>query len=347
MVARLRELAALVGGEVVGPGEVEIAGVAGIDHAGEGDLTFVASARYARRLQTCPAAAAIATGPVPGLTKPVLVGPNPYLAFARLLAYFHPPRRESPGVDSRAVLAPDVRLGRDVTIGPFVYVGAGSVLGDRVVLHPGVYVGERCVLGEDTVVHPNACLLAGSQVGRRVVLHPGCVIGSEGFGYARDGAAYVKIPQIGRVVLEDDVEVGANATIDRATQGETRIRRGTKIDNLVMVAHNVTIGEDTVIAGQAGIAGSSTVGSRVIIAGQVGIGDHLAVGDAAVLSGRAGVIGRVPPGGTWSGHPARPHREWLRREALISRLPGLQQALAALERRVRELEARLVADRRG
>ncbi len=332
---RLSELAAALHCALEGDGGLEIRGLRGIREAEPGDLTFVANPRYLDGLRTCRASAVILTPDAPRPPMAALRTPNPYLAFARALALFHPPRPEPPGIHPTAVLEESVRLGSGVHIGALCFVGAGTEIGEETTLCPQVYVGRGVRLGRQCEIRPRAVLADGCWLGDRVVVQSGAVIGGDGFGYAPDrDRRYHKIPQVGRVVLEDDVEVGANATIDRATLGETRIRRGTKIDNLVMIAHNVAVGEDTVIVAQVGISGSTSVGSRVTLAGQVGVVGHIHIGDDVTIGAQAGVIKDVPDGAVLAGSPALPHLEAKRQVAYLRRLPELAETVRELKRRL-------------
>jgi UDP-3-O-[3-hydroxymyristoyl] glucosamine N-acyltransferase len=334
---KLRELAARLGCELRGDGEVEVAGVAGIDQAGPGDLTFLANPRYASRLADTRASAVILA---PGHEAAVacLVTDQPYLAFARAVAILCPRPRPVPGmhpsarVDPTAVLGPDVHVGALAVVGPGVRVGARSTIHPHVVLYEGVEVGEDCVL------HSGVHVRERCRLGNRVVVQNGAVIGGDGFGFARDqGGRYHKFPQVGVVVIEDDVEIGALTAVDRAALGETRIGRGTKLDNLVQVGHSVTIGEDSVLAGQVGIAGSTRIGSRVTLAGQVGVAGHLTIGDGAIATAQSGIPSSVEKGAVVSGYPAIDNRAWLRSAAVFAKLPELQKRLREIERRLEAL----------
>jgi UDP-3-O-[3-hydroxymyristoyl] glucosamine N-acyltransferase len=266
--------------------------------------------------------------------RPGVIVAQPALALAVWLGVRYPPVRPRSGVARGARVHPTARLGRGVSVGPGVTVGARARLGSGTVLSVGAFVGEGASLGEDCFLHPYAMVLDRCRIGARCVLHPGCVVGSDGFGYIWDGTAHRKIPQIGIVRIEDDVEIGANSTIDRATLGETVIGRGTKIDNLVQIGHNVIVGEDAIICSQAGIAGSARLGNRVTLAGQVGVSDHAWIPDGVTATGQAGVLAgaHIPPGQVVSGMPAAPHREFLKRSAWVARLPELAQRLARLEK---------------
>jgi UDP-3-O-[3-hydroxymyristoyl] glucosamine N-acyltransferase len=336
---RLDALAERIGCRLEGDGGVEILGVGALEDAGPAEVTFVADARHLPRLRESRAGGVILPESLPA-DRPALRTGNPYLALARALAALHPGEAAPSGIHPTAVVATDAAVDPAAHVGPHCVVGSGSAIGARTVLDAQVFVGSRVRIGCDCRIFPQVTLRDGTQVGDRVILHSGAVIGADGFGYARDGVRYVKIPQVGHVVIEDDVEIGANTAIDRATLGVTRIGRGTKIDNLVQIAHNVRVGEDTVIAGQSGIAGSAQVGSRVTIAAQVGVVDHVRIGDNAVVGGQAGVAKEIPPGSAVLGSPAVPHLEFKRQLAATARLPQLGKALRALEERVRALESR-------
>ncbi len=338
---RLGVLAEQIGCRLEGDGGVEVVGVRALDEAGPTDLTFVTDARHAAQLPASRAAAVILPESAPAADRPTLRAPNPYLALARALAAFHPAERAAPGVHATAVVAADARVHAEASVGPLCVIAAGAEIGAGTVLDAQVFVGAQARIGRDCRIFPQVTLRERTELGDRVTVHAGAVIGADGFGYARDGARYVKIPQVGRVVLEDDVEIGANVTVDRATLGATRIGRGTKIDNLVQIAHNVRVGEDTVIVAQVGISGSSQIGSRVTLAGQVGVVDHVRIGDDAVVGAQAGVTKEVPPGAIVLGSPAVPHLEFKRQLAATARLPLLGKTLRALEERLRALEARL------
>jgi UDP-3-O-[3-hydroxymyristoyl] glucosamine N-acyltransferase len=266
---------------------------------------------------------------------------NPSLGFARALALLHPPDSPASGIHPSAVISPDATVDSTASIGPLCVVDAGAQVGSGTSLLAQVHVGRDVRIGSDCRLFPQVTLRDGIRLGDRVVVHSGAVIGADGFGYARDGARYVKIPQVGRVVVEDDVEIGANVTIDRATLGETRIGRGTKIDNLVQIAHNVQVGEDTVIVAQVGISGSTRIGSRVTLAGQAGIVDHLTIGDDVIVGAQSGVSKDIPAGSIVLGSPAIPHGEFKRQYASLAGLPALRKLVRAMERRLEELERRL------
>jgi UDP-3-O-[3-hydroxymyristoyl] glucosamine N-acyltransferase len=340
MTRTLREIAALTGGELVGDGDVVLTGLARIEQAGPGQLSFIANPKYARHAAETGASALLVPWDMPlPPGRNAIRSRNPYFAFRQALCAFHPEKPPLPeGVHPTAVIGRDAQLGEGVRIGPRVVVGARARIGAGTALLPGVVVGDDVTLGEACVVHANASLREGVTIGNRVVIHDGTVIGSDGFGFAFEGGRYHKIPQVGTVVVEDDVEIGANVTVDRATLGETRIRRGAKLDNLIQVAHNCEIGEHTAIAAQAGLSGSTVIGRGVRVGGQAGFGGHLSVGDFAVVGGQSGVVKSVPPKAMVSGYPARPHREELRFEAALRQLPGWAKLLKRLAARIEKLE---------
>lgn len=339
----LSELADHVGGKVIGDGSVVIYRVASIDEAGAGDITFLSHPRYRRFLPTCGASAVIVLPGVvtdraaPGALN-FLESSDPYLAFAKILQLFSPMPKFAGVVSPHARVDNSATIGDKVTIFAHAFVSADARIGSGSVLYPGVFIGEAAEVGADCVLHPNVVVRERCRLGDRVVLHAGVVIGSDGFGYAGIGRERVKIPQTGIVVVEDDVEIGANATVDRATLGQTVIGRGVKIDNLVQIAHNVVIGEHTVIAAQAGIAGSSHVGRNVTLAGQVGVVNHVQIGDGTVVGPQSGIAQSVPAGATVSsGIPAVPHQQWLKVMVLLPDLPKLWNTVRGLERRVAKI----------
>ncbi len=337
----LGELARLVGGDLDGDPGLPIRGVASLESAGPGDLSFVAAARHLDAARRSAAAAFIAP---PGLDlrpRPVIRVAQPYAAVAVALGVFFPPAPAAPGVHPTAQVAESARVAAGASVGAFAVVGERAVLDRGVVVHAHVFVGPDCAVGEGSVLHPHVVLRERVRLGQRVVIHPGAVLGADGFGYVFAGDAHRKIPQVGAVVVEDDVEIGANVAIDRATLGETVIRRGTKIDNLVQIGHNTEVGADTIIVAQVGIAGSSRIGRWVVLAGQVGIADHVAVGDGAQIGSQAGVHRDVAPGARMIGTPAMPAERGLRALAAIGRLPELLRSVRALDRRVAALEQRL------
>lgn len=338
---RLGELAERLGCRLEGDGGLEISAVRGLEDAGPRDLSLVAHERYLARLPSSAAGAVILAEGWPPVDRPALRTPNPVLAFARALTLFHPLPVATPGIHPTAVVAPDARVAPDASVGPLTALGPGVRVGAGTILDAHVTVGAGVRIGAGCRIFPQVVLRDGVLLGDRVIVHSGTVIGADGFGFVRDGQRHVKIPQIGRVVIEDDVEIGANVAIDRATLGETRIGRGTKIDNLVHIAHNVRVGADTLILGQVGIAGSSHIGSRVTLAGQVGVVDHVEIGDDVIVGSQAGVTKDIPAGSVVLGSPATAHGEFKRQVAAVARLPEMRKLLRALEARLAALEARL------
>jgi UDP-3-O-[3-hydroxymyristoyl] glucosamine N-acyltransferase len=333
----LNDLAPLLGCEIRGDGSLDVRRVAGIESAGPGDLTFLANPKYAAHLRTTRATAVIVSAEV---EAPIacLVSKNPYLAYARAAALLHPLPSPEPGIHPSAQIHPTAVLGEGVHVGALAVVGPGARVGSRSVLHPHVVLYAEVELGEECVLHSGVQIRERCRLGDRVVVQNGAVIGSDGFGFARDEAGrYQKIPQVGIVVLEDDVEIGALVAIDRAALHETRVGRGTKIDNLVQIGHSVSIGSDTVLAGQVGIAGSTRIGSRVTLAGQVGVAGHLTVGDGVIASAQSGIPSSVEAGAFVSGYPAIDNRAWLKSSAVFPRLPELLKRLRELERRIEEI----------
>lgn len=345
---KLRELADRLGCRLDGDGEIEITRVAGIQDAGPGDLTFLANSKYQAALARTRASAVLLRDEVPAAPCAMLRTPEPYLAFARAVGIFAPAWRPAPGVHALAAVAADARLGQDVSIGPFVSIGEGASIGDHTVIFPNVTVGPGARIGHDCVIHSNVAIRERVAIGNRVVLQNGVVIGSDGYGFVRRGdGTHEKIPQTADVVIEDDVELGANTTVDRPAVGETRVKAGTKIDNLVQIAHGVTIGRNVLMAAQVGIAGSTEIGDDVIFGGQVGVGGHLSIGRGAVAVGQSGITNSLPPGAMVAGYPAIDSREWRRASVIFRRLPELKKRIEELESRIAELMARTGASPEG
>jgi UDP-3-O-[3-hydroxymyristoyl] glucosamine N-acyltransferase len=340
----LKELAALVGGTVAGDDEIEISGVAAIEVAQAGEITFIAHPRYLPKLAETKASAVIISKEITPSPKPLLCVSNPYLAFAKIFALFSQRPYQPKGIDPNAWISPTAQLGQEITIYPFALIGERCRIGDRVTLYPGVFVGEDSSIGEESVLFPNVSVYPGTMIGKRVILHSGVVVGADGFGYVKEGKKNVKIPQMGKVEIEDDVEIGANTTIDRATLGKTIIRRGVKIDNLVQVAHNVVVGEDSIIVAQVGIAGSTKIGSNVTLGGQVGVADHVEIGDNVMVGAQSGVPSDLTANQAYAGSPVLPHREWLRVVNVSSKLPEMRKILIEIEKRLKKIEETLFSE---
>lgn len=334
----LKELAGLLGVTHTGDGEALIKGVATLDEAREGDLSFLANPKYAPYLAQTKATAAVVE---PGSViegRNHLVSNNPYLTFAQAVAYFNPPSHPGCGVSREAHVDPTADVHPTATVMAGAHVEAGASVGAGAVLYPGVYVGVGASIGSETVLYPNAVVRERCVIGERVILQPNCVVGSDGFGFATGEMGNFKFQQIGIVVIEDDVEIGAGTTIDRAALGKTVIGRGTKIDNLVQVAHNVRIGQNTFIAALCGISGSATVGSRVMMGGQTGVAGHIKIGDGAQIGGKTGVTGNLEAGAKVQGWPIMGLYEWLKAQAGFKKLPELRTKVARLEERLKSLE---------
>ncbi|NLW55535.1 MAG: UDP-3-O-(3-hydroxymyristoyl)glucosamine N-acyltransferase [Firmicutes bacterium] len=341
-MATLGELAELVKGKVVGESNQEICGVSGLQDAKPGEISLIASAKVIKLAKESQASAFIFPPNLREFNFKGIEVDHPRLAFAQILWHFHPKKVWAEGIHPSAVIGEDFQHGPGCHIGPQVYIGDRVKLGARVVLHPGVVLNDEVEIGDDTEIHANVVLGAQTIVGQRVIIHPGTVIGGDGFGFEKTPEGkHFKVPQVGRVVLEDDVEIGSNVTIDRATTGQTVIGAGTKIDNLVQIGHNVQIGKDNILVAMSGIAGSTKVGDRVTIAGQSGINGHISIGDDTVIFARSMVISSLEPNSIISGQPARPHAEDMRIQAAAGKLPELLKTVRQLEKRLAELEGKI------
>jgi UDP-3-O-[3-hydroxymyristoyl] glucosamine N-acyltransferase len=339
---KLKEIAERLECQLEGDGEVEIRRVAGIERAERGDLTFFANHKYTAALKTTNASAVIhgqrdSVEVAGGVAR--LRAADPYLAFAKAVELFAPARAAAPGLHRLADVSASASIASDASIAAFVSVADGARVGARTIVYPHVTIGAGAVIGDDCVIHARVSIRERVVIGNRVVIQDGAVIGSDGFGFAhRADGTHHKIPQIGGVIVEDDVEIGANAAIDRPAVGETRIGAGTKIDNLVQIAHGVTVGRDVLLAAQVGIAGSTTIEDRVTLAGQVGVAGHLTVGKGAVATAQSGIPNSIDAGAFVSGYPAIDNRDWLKASAIFRRLPELKKTLAALQKRLDALE---------
>jgi UDP-3-O-[3-hydroxymyristoyl] glucosamine N-acyltransferase len=341
---KLTELAELTGARLeVGESNAEVKGAAGLDEAIEGQVTFLSNPRYTPRVQTTRASAIfVAEGVDVGREIATLRAADPYLAYTRALRLFHPEPAFESFIHPSAAIDTSAEIGDGVWIGAHAVIGQNAVIGDGVRIYPNATIYDNVRIGEDCVIHSNVSIREGSRLGNRVRIHNNAVIGSDGFGYAKDEEKrWLKIPQTGVVILEDDVEIGAGTTIDCASVGETRIARGAKIDNLVQIGHSCTVGEDALICAQVGLAGSSHIGRRVILAGQAGVAGHLTIGDDAVLTAKSATSHNVEPGKMISGIPAFDNRDWLRSTAAFRRLGEMQRTLRLMESRLATLEKSL------
>lgn len=336
----LQALAELVGGTIVGDPQVVLTGISEPDQAAQGDVVFAWTKQHAESAFAGLATAVVAAPAFVRAGKPCVVVDNPRWALAVVLEHLFPPAPLPALISPKATVEDGVQLGEGVFVGDFAFIGAGSVIGAGTAVFPHAYIGRQVRVGAQCRIHPFAVLHDRVVVGDRVVIHAGAVIGREGFGFVWDGEGFRRIPQVGIVVLEDDVEVGAHVCIDRATLSETRIGRGTKIDNLVQIAHNCRLGAHCIIAGQTGLAGGVVVGDGVMMGGQVGVADHVRIGEGAQLAAKSGLMTDAPPQSRWGGYPARPHREWLRVEAALAELPDALRLLRQLVQRVEALERR-------
>lgn len=337
---KLKDLAETIGASLTGAGEEEITAASPLGEAGPGQISFAADPGHLKEMKTTRAAAVIVPLETPDQHLPLLRAKNPRLAFAKALEALYKRPERPRGISDRAVIGRGSVIGQDPSIHPYAVVDENVRIGDRVTLFPGVYIGNGSVIGDDTVIHPNVSIGHAITIGSRVIIHSGTVIGSDGFGFVTEAGRHHKIPQVGGVIIGDDVEIGGNCSIDRATLGNTIIRQGTKLDNLVHIAHNVTIGEHCFIAGQVGIAGSSTLGNYVAFGGQVGVADHTTVGDRVMAGGKAVISRDVEAGQVVAGFYAIPLREWLKVQAVLPKLPELKKLISELERRMAKLEER-------
>ena len=338
---KLSELASRTFARIEGPAtDIEISGAAGLDDADAGQVTFLANPRYTPKVNSTKASAIyLSEEALIDRDLPILRAKNPYLAYTRALRLFHPETRQAPFIHESAVIEPSAKIASDVWIGACSVIGPASVIAEGVRIHPNVTIYEDVTVGKDSIIHSGAVIRERTKIGERVVIHNNVVVGCDGFGYAKDEERkWLKIPQTGRVVIEDDVEIGAGTTIDRASVGESRIGRGTKIDNLVQIGHSCTVGEDTLLCAQVGLAGSSHIGSRVILAGQAGVAGHLTIGDDVVLTAKSATSHDVPAGKVISGIPAFDNRDWLRSIAAFRRLGEMQRRIREFEKRIGDLE---------
>jgi UDP-3-O-[3-hydroxymyristoyl] glucosamine N-acyltransferase len=334
---KIKDIATLLDGEVSGDPDIEIKDVKGIEDAGEGDITFAAGRKMIQRASESTASCILVGDFIPDTKSSQLKVKDPQYAFMELLSRYHPVSHPSPGIDSRAFVHEEATMADDVSLQAFAYISSKATVGRGTVIYPGVFVGEGVTVGEECVLYPGVVLMHGVTVGNGVTIHSNSVIGSDGFGYVQRNGKHMKVPQVGGVIIGDDVEIGAAVTIDRATAGNTVIGSGTKIDNLVQVAHNVKVGENSILVAQVAIAGSTTVGNNVVLGGQAGIADHVNIEDGTMIAAKGGVMSDLKKG-IYSGVPVQPHRDWLRASALFARLPELYKRLTSLEEKIHKSE---------
>jgi UDP-3-O-[3-hydroxymyristoyl] glucosamine N-acyltransferase len=334
----LSQIQEFIGGEIVGPPETIISGISSLEEAEPVDLSYCSSDRYLKPALGSRAGAFLVGRPIPELNRPHLVVANPAYEFTRIAQRFFTEPYRPRGMAKEVVCGADVQIGPDPSIWPGVTLGDRVKIGARVTLYPGVFIGSDSMVGDDSLLYPNVVVQEGCAIGARVIIHGGTVIGSDGFGFVQHEGRHVKIPQLGGVIIEDDVELGANVAVDRATFGQTVVKKGTKVDNLVQIAHNVTVGEHTILVAQVGIAGSTSIGHHVMIGGQAGLADHVRIGDLAMIAARSGVNRNVESKEIVGGAPVMPFEVFLKSHALLARLPELRQQLRELKGRVQELE---------
>ena len=334
----LQQLADLIGGEVSGDAKLVISGIASIEKAREGEITFIAQSKYLPKARETKASAIIAAETIAGIDKPFILIDNPYSAYAKIATFFHPHPQPKPGIAENTIVGEETNIGKGASIYPFVFIGKKVTIADGVIIYPHTFIGDETCIDEGTIIYSSVSIRERCRIGKRVIIHAGTVIGSDGFGFAPDGNRYHKIPQIGTVQIDDDVEIGANNTIDRGALGTTWLKRGVKTDNLVHVAHNVVVGEDTLLVAQVGISGSTTIGKHVTLAGQVGVVGHLEIGDNTMVGAKTGVSGSVPADTVVSGYPHMPHRQWLKSSRCFPLLPEMRKTLKSLEERMKQVE---------
>lgn len=338
----LDQIARLLDGELVGDPDLEIKGLGKIEEAGPGELTFLANPKYTKFLTTTKASAVLVSNEFKDVSIPHIRVTDPYLGFLLILEKMNPPKPPGfTGIDPSASIDSEAHLAEDVCIGPMVYIGKNVTIGRGTVVYPGCVILDDVQIGENCKFYPNVSVREECRIGNNVIIHDGSVIGSDGFGFAPGASEYRKIPQRGIVRIEDDVEIGANCAIDRATMGETLIRKGCKLDNLIQIAHNVVIGENTVIAAQTGVSGSTKIGKNVTVAGQVGIVGHITIGDKSIIAAQSGVSKDVPAGEIWFGYPAQPIMKQKKVEASLRHLPDIARKVHQLEKLSIELEEKL------
>jgi UDP-3-O-[3-hydroxymyristoyl] glucosamine N-acyltransferase len=333
---RLGELGKLVGGVVRGDGDRRLEGIGTLSEAGADELSFLTNSAYQEEASRSRAGALLVPSGMENLSQDLLICENPYLALAQILSLFHPSSSPAAGIDETAVLGVGVKVAPSASIGPYCVIGDDTVVGEDAVVHPHCVIGASCVIGAGSLLYPQVSIYDDTVLGSRVILHSGVVLGADGFGFAQSPEGHVKVPQVGRVVVEDDVEIGANSTVDRAMLDETHIGANTKIDNLVMVAHNVRLGRSCLLISQAGVAGSSTLGAGVVVAGQSGISGHVDLGDGVQVASKSAVYKSAEKGARLAGIPAIDAMAWKRQQVRLMRLQSLEQRLIAVERQLKE-----------
>lgn len=333
----LKKIVSHINGNLIGDENVKISGIASIKDAKEGEITFLTHPGYKKYLKDCRASAIIVGNDFPVDTLKninVIVSEQPASSYIKTFQLFIKPRKRKAGSSKLALLSKQSRIAKDVSIAPYVFIDKKAVIKSGVTIYPFVCIGENVTINEGTTIYPHVTIYDNVAIGKNVIIHSGTVIGSDGFGYMWDGEKHVKIPHIGKVTIEDNVEIGANVTIDRGSLGQTIIKKGTKIDNLVQIAHNVSIGENSIIVSQVGISGSVTIGKNVVLAGQTGVADHVTIGDNVMAGGRAGITRDVPPNSLISGTPHMPHKEWLKLHIYLKKLPLLFEKMKKIENKL-------------
>jgi UDP-3-O-[3-hydroxymyristoyl] glucosamine N-acyltransferase len=341
MKITLKEIAKIIGGTIIGAEEVIINDIRSIEEANEGDLTFIANKKYFKKLKSTKASAILAPPQTAAEGKNLIIVADPYAVLGKLLALFYPLEHGHSGISPDAYIEDGATVSPEATVFPRAFISKGVKIDKGAVIYPGVYIGRNAAVGENSLIYANVTVYHDCIIGKRVILHSGVVIGSDGFGFASPGVDNAKIPQVGFVQIDDDVEIGANSTVDRATMGKTWIKRNVKIDNLVQIAHNVVIGENSVIAAQAGISGSTKLGKSVIVGGQAGMVGHLNIGDNVMVAAASSIHNDIKSGQIVAGSPQVPHKEWLKIEACRVRLPRMRTTLAELVEKVEGLQAKI------
>ncbi len=335
---KLSEIAKIFNAQVIGEPNLEITGVKGIEDAQHGDITYIESKKAIDKLKSGNASAVITREKIDDYEGSQLLVDNPKFVFAKLLRIFYTKPHTFKGISREAYISKTAKLGKNVIVYPFVFIDEEVEIGDNTVVYPFTFIGRESKIGQDCLIYSNVTIRESVQIGNRVIIHSGAVIGSDGFGYIFHEGKHEKIPQVGNVIIEDDVEIGAGTTIDRATTGSTFIGAGTKIDNLVQIAHNVKIGKNCIIVAQVGIAGSSKIGDGCILAGQVGVADHAEIEAGTIITAQSGVMPGKVERGVYSGSPIIPHREYYRIYALFQKLPEMHKKIKELEEKIKEME---------